>query len=86
MFEDGAVQTSDAVVGAEVGLERVGGYVVGGAEVGDEGGGGGGGGVVVHGYGAAEGGEGVAGGGADAAGGSGYEGEVGGEVFGEHGW
>lgn len=37
--------------------------------------------MVVYGDGAVEGGEGVAGGGADAAGGSGYEGEVGGEVF-----
>lgn len=79
------MEVSDAVVGAEVGLERVGGYFVGGAEVVDEGGGGGGGGVEVHGDGAAEGGEGVAGGGADAAGGACDEGEVGGEVFGEHG-
>ena len=82
--DDVAMEVSDAGVGAEVGLEMLGGHVVFGAEVGDEGVGGGSGGVEVDGDGAAEGGEGETGGGADAACGSCHQGKVVGEVFGEH--
>lgn len=82
--DDVPMERPHAVVGAEVGLEPLGGHVVFGAEVGDEGVGGGGGGVEVDGDGAAEGGEGEAGGGTDAACGSCHQGEVVGEVFGEH--
>ena len=55
-------------------------------ELGDEGRGGGGGAVVVDCERAVEGGKGGAGSAANAAGGAGYEGEVGGEVCGQHFW
>lgn len=85
LLEDILMELADVVVVAEIGLEGFGSDVVGGAQVGDEGGGRGGVGVVVDGEGTAEGGEGAAGGGADATGGSGNQGEMVGEVFGEHG-